>query len=88
MQEKKRKVGLVLLPVVGEDEVFELHFNLHPLFIRQRRPDVVRLRDSRLVWFENELRAVVVDVKRSQDENETGERLKQTMKRVLYYTRI
>ena len=88
MQEKKRKVELVLLPVVGEDEVFELHLNLHPLFIRQRRPDVVRLRDGRLVWFEDELRAVVVDVKRSQDENETGERLKQTMKRVLYYTRI
>ena len=49
---------------------------------------MVRLRDGRLVRLEDELRAVVVDVKRSQDENETGERLKQTMKRVLYYTRI
>ena len=38
---------------------------LNPLLVRQRRPDVVRLRDHCFIWSQNHLRAVLGDVQRS-----------------------
>ena len=61
--------SLVLLAVVGEDEVFELHLHLHPLLVGQRGPDVVRLGDRCLVGFQDDLGAVVVHVQRAQDQD-------------------
>ncbi len=71
---------LVLLAVVGEDEVLELHLDLHPLLVRQRRPDVVHLGDRRLVRLQDDLRAVVVHVQRAQDQDQPRKRLKKQSK--------
>ena len=35
---------------------------LNPLLVRQRRPDVVRLRDHCFIWSQDDLRAVLGDV--------------------------
>ena len=32
---------------------------LNPLLVRQRRPDVVRLRDDGFIWSQNHLRAIL-----------------------------
>ena len=68
--------SLVLLAVVSEDQVLELDLNLDPLLVRERRPDVMRLRHCRLVRLQDDLRPVVVDVQCSQYEDETRERLR------------
>ena len=72
------RYSLVLLAVVGEDEVLQLHLDLDPLLVGERRPDVVRLRHGRLVRLQHHLRPVVVDVQRAQDEDEARERLQHT----------
>mmetsp|Transcript_51851 Transcript_51851/g.121766 ORF Transcript_51851/g.121766 Transcript_51851/m.121766 type:complete len:1251 (+) Transcript_51851:175-3927(+) len=66
-------VDVVLLSVVGQDEVLERHLHAAPLVVRERRPDVVGLRDGRLVRLEDHLGAVVVDVERAEDEDEARE---------------
>ena len=67
------RVHVVLLAVVVQDEIAELRLDLDPVFVRQRRPDVVLLRDDGLVRAQHELRLVLVDVERSQDEHEPRE---------------
>ena len=64
-------VDVVLLAVVGQDEVLELHFHLDPLLVRQRRPDVMRLGDGGLVRLQHHLGPVIVDVQGTQNEDET-----------------
>ena len=66
-------VDIVLLAVVVKDEIAELRFNLDPVLVRERGPDVVILRDDRLVGTQDELRLVLVDVQSTQDEDEAGE---------------
>jgi len=70
----KWQISLVLLAVVRKDQVLQLDLNLDPFLIAQRRPDVMRLRDGRLVRLEYHLRPVVVDVHGTQDQNEPTER--------------
>ena len=67
--------SLVLLSVVSQDQVFELHLHLDPFLVREGWPDVMGLRDGRLVWFQDHLGPVVVDVERPQDQDETREGL-------------
>ena len=70
---------LVFLAVVCEDEILELDFDLHPVLVGQRGPDVVDLGHRRLVRLQDDLRLVVVHMQRSQDQDQTGECLKQTV---------
>ena len=71
--DKKKFNRLVLLSVVGEDEVLELNLDLDPLLVSERRPDVVLLSDRRLVWLEHHLGAVIVDVECPKNKDEPGE---------------
>ena len=73
----EREDTLVLLPVVGEDEVFERDLNADPLLVAQSRPDVVRLRDGGLVWLQDDLCPLRVDVEGPQNQNETGKGLQE-----------
>ena len=66
-------VDVVLLAVVGKDEVLERHLGVDPLGGRERGPDVMRLGDGGLVGLEEHLGAVVVHVQRLEDEYEARE---------------
>mmetsp|Transcript_46495 Transcript_46495/g.113223 ORF Transcript_46495/g.113223 Transcript_46495/m.113223 type:complete len:463 (-) Transcript_46495:5607-6995(-) len=68
-----RDVDVVLLAVVGEDQVLERHLHAAPLVVVERGPHVVRLRHRHLVGLQDHLGAVVVDVERAQDEDEARE---------------
>ena len=45
-----------------KNEILESHLDLDPFLITQRRPNEVRLRDGVLVWTQNDLRLLLVDV--------------------------
>lgn len=77
---------LVLFAVVGQDEILELHLHLDPLLVGERGPDVVGLGDGRLVGLQDHFGAVVVDVERSQDQDESREGLEteQTARPTIY----
>ena len=66
---------LVLLAVVSQDEILELHLYLHPLLVTERGPDVVSLCDGGLIWLQENLGLVIVHMEGSQDQDETGEGL-------------
>mmetsp|Transcript_22047 Transcript_22047/g.55882 ORF Transcript_22047/g.55882 Transcript_22047/m.55882 type:complete len:336 (+) Transcript_22047:760-1767(+) len=68
-----RHVDVVLLAVVGEDEVLESHLERDPLLVGQSGPDVVRLRDCVLVGLHQHLAALVVHVQRAQNQNQARE---------------
>ena len=51
----RERDSLVLLSIVGKDEVLQCHLHSNPLLIRQRRPDVVGFCYRGLVWFQNHL---------------------------------
>lgn len=68
--------SLVFLAVVSQDKVLELHLHLDPLLVGQSGPDVVRLCDRGLVWLQDHLRAVVVHMQGTQDQDEAGEGLR------------
>lgn len=63
-----------------------MHLYLDPLLVCERGPDVMGLSDGRLVRFQDHLGAVVVDVERSEDQDESGEGLEmeQTTKHKLF----
>mmetsp|Transcript_31891 Transcript_31891/g.87333 ORF Transcript_31891/g.87333 Transcript_31891/m.87333 type:complete len:766 (-) Transcript_31891:1916-4213(-) len=63
-------VHVVLLAVVGEDQVLELHLDGDPVLVGHRGPDVVRLRDRVLVRAQDELAALLVDMEGAQDEQQ------------------
>src|SRR6218665_1560342 len=65
---------LVLFAIVRKYQILELDFDLHPLLIRKRRPDVMWLRDRRFVRLKDHLCPVVVYVQSSKDQNQPGER--------------
>ena len=67
--------SLVLLSVVSQDQIFELHLHLDPFLISEGWPDVVRLCDGGLVWFQDHFGPVVVDMECPQDQDETRESL-------------
>lgn len=67
--------SLVLFAVICKDEILELNLHLDPLLISERRPDVMRLGDGCLVWFQDHLGTVIVDVQSSEDQDEPGEGL-------------
>lgn len=64
---------LVFLAIVSQDQVLKLHFNLHPLLIRQGRPDMMGFGNRRLVRLQDDLGSVVVNMKGSQDQDKPGE---------------
>lgn len=68
--------SLVFLAIVSQDKVLELHLHLDPLLVRQSGPDVVWLCDRGLVWLQDHLRAVVVHMQGTQDQDEAGEGLR------------
>lgn len=80
------KYLLVLFAVICQNEIFELHFHLDPLLVSERGPDVMGLCDSCLVRFQDHLGTVIVDVERSEDQDESGESLEkeQTTKQTIY----
>ena len=67
-------VDVVLLAVVGENQVLERHLDLDPLLVAQGRPHVMRLRHRGLVGLENHLGLLVVDVERTHNEYQARER--------------
>lgn len=69
------KYSLVLFAVICQNEIFELHLHLDPFFVGERGPDVMRLGDGGLVRLQDHLGAVIVDVQRSEDQDESGEGL-------------
>lgn len=71
---------LVLFAVVSKNEIFELDLHLDPLLIGERRPDVMGLGDGGLVRFQDHLGSVIVDMERSEDQNESGEGLEREHK--------
>lgn len=59
--------SLVLLAIVSQDEIFELHLHFDPLLIGQSGPDVVGLGDCGLVRLQDNFGTVIIDMKCSQD---------------------
>ncbi len=71
----REQVSLVLLPIVCENEVLQSHLHTNPLLISQCGPNMVRLCNGGLVWLQNHLSPVSVDMQCSEDENESREGL-------------
>ena len=66
-------IHVILLAVVGENQVLQGHFNSDPLLVRQRRPDVMRLGYYRFIWSQNDFDSVLRDVQRSQYQDKSRE---------------
>ena len=60
-------VNIVLLGVVGKNEVLEFYLDLDPLLVTQVRPNVVRQSDCRLVWLQHDLRTLCIQMQSTQD---------------------
>lgn len=60
-------IAVVLLGVVGENQIFELNLDVDPLFVSERRPDVVRLRNHALVWSQNYFGALRMQMQWSEN---------------------
>mmetsp|Transcript_59082 Transcript_59082/g.126987 ORF Transcript_59082/g.126987 Transcript_59082/m.126987 type:complete len:290 (-) Transcript_59082:3391-4260(-) len=67
-------VHIVLLAVVGQDEILELHLHMDPLIVREARPHVVRLCHRGLVRLQDDLGAVGIHMQRTKDEDHAAER--------------
>lgn len=63
-----------------------MHLHLDPLLVSEGGPDVMGLSDCGLVRFQNHLGPVIVDMKCSEDQDESGESLEmgQTTKQTVY----
>ena len=70
---ERSDVDVVLLAVIGEDQILERKFHFDPFVVRQRRPDVMSFRDRRFLRFENHCRSIVVHVQRLENQNQTRE---------------
>lgn len=66
---------LVLFAIICQNEIFELHFHLDPLLVSERGPDMMGFSDCCLVRFQDHLGTVIVNVERSEDQDESGEGL-------------
>ena len=66
-------VDVVLLGVIGQNEVLQLDFDMHPLLVGQCWPDMVRLRDHALVWRQDDLGSLWMQMEGSQDQDEPTE---------------
>ena len=66
-------VDVVLLGVVGKNQILELNFDSYPLLRRQIRPNMMRLRHYCLVGRQNDLGPFWVQMQRAEDEDESGE---------------
>ena len=67
--------SLVLFAVVSQDEIFQLNLRFDPFLVRQRRPDMVGLGNSRLIRLEDDFGPVIIHMESSQDEDQTREGL-------------
>ena len=74
-RQKWKEHSLVFLAIVGQNQVLESHFHSDPFLIREGWPNMVWLCDSGLVWLQDDLCPVSVDVKSSQDEHQSREGL-------------
>ena len=63
----------MLLAVVCQDDVLQLHLDHVPLLVLEGGPEVVWLGDGVLVGLEDDLGPVGVDEEGPQDEDEPGE---------------
>lgn len=79
-----KPILLVLFSIISQDEVFERHFHLDPLLIRECGPNVMGLGDSGFIRFQDHLSSVVVDMESSEDQDETGEGLKVQNAQLIY----
>ena len=66
-------IHVVLLAVVGQNQVLEGHFTVDPLGGAERGPNMVRFGDRGLVGLEDHFGAIVVHMQRLEYENETRE---------------
>lgn len=57
----------------GENQILHREFYLNPFFVRQRRPDKVRLGDGILVGVKDNFRLFIVDMQPTEKENDTRE---------------
>mmetsp|Transcript_98960 Transcript_98960/g.262867 ORF Transcript_98960/g.262867 Transcript_98960/m.262867 type:complete len:658 (-) Transcript_98960:4864-6837(-) len=67
-------VDVVLLAVVRQDQVLQLHLHVDPLVVCEAWPDVVRLRHGRLVRLQDHLGAVRIHMQCAQDQDHAAER--------------
>mmetsp|Transcript_39335 Transcript_39335/g.83813 ORF Transcript_39335/g.83813 Transcript_39335/m.83813 type:complete len:1257 (-) Transcript_39335:3240-7010(-) len=70
---QRSNVDVVFLSVIRQDQILELHLDLDPLVISERRPHVMRLSHGGLVGLEDDLGSVGVDVQGSQDQDHSAE---------------
>ena len=66
-------IYVIFLCVVSQDKVFKLNFNVDPLFIGESGPNMVWLCHDWLVWSEDNLRSLWVQMQSTQDKNEPAE---------------
>mmetsp|Transcript_97181 Transcript_97181/g.274889 ORF Transcript_97181/g.274889 Transcript_97181/m.274889 type:complete len:239 (-) Transcript_97181:6012-6728(-) len=67
-------VDVVLLAIVGQNKVLQLHLHVDPLVVGQARPHVVRLCHSRLVRLQDDLGALRIHVQGPQNQDHSAER--------------
>jgi len=68
-----RHVHVVLLGVVGENQVLQFDLDLHPLLIRQVWPNVVRKGHRGLVRLQYDLGTLGVQVECTQNQDQSAE---------------
>ena len=66
-------IHVVLLSIVGQNHILEGELNLDPFFISQGWPNVMRLRDCRLIGLEDDFRLVRINMHSAHHQDDSGE---------------
>ena len=61
------------LHTYGQNEILHGHLHFDPFFVTERRPNEVRLCNSRLVWVKNDFALLVVHMQAAKKQDKTGE---------------
>mmetsp|Transcript_15391 Transcript_15391/g.46046 ORF Transcript_15391/g.46046 Transcript_15391/m.46046 type:complete len:443 (-) Transcript_15391:2814-4142(-) len=70
---QRLNVHTVALTIVGQNQILQSHLDLDPLLVRESRPDVIGLCNSGRVGFQEDTRTLLIDVQRTQNQNQTRE---------------
>mmetsp|Transcript_2955 Transcript_2955/g.8790 ORF Transcript_2955/g.8790 Transcript_2955/m.8790 type:complete len:598 (+) Transcript_2955:730-2523(+) len=71
---ERRHIDVVLLGIIRQNEVFQRDLHLNPLLVCERGPHVVRFCGDAGVRPQHHAGLVHIDMERTQDEDEPGER--------------
>mmetsp|Transcript_29941 Transcript_29941/g.79797 ORF Transcript_29941/g.79797 Transcript_29941/m.79797 type:complete len:445 (-) Transcript_29941:5935-7269(-) len=67
-------IHVVLLAVVHQNQILQLHLHSNPLVVCETRPNVVGLCHGRLIGLQDGLRPLWIDVQRTEDQDHATER--------------